>query len=226
MLTIIENMLSEQELQQFKKYLAAAEWLDGKETAGTLSKSVKSNQQLGNNSEQAISLGNHILKTLGGHPLFISAALPHKIYPPKFNRYLNGGEYGAHIDSAIMHVDNSNVSIRADLSATIFLCEPEEYQGGELEIETNFGSQCIKLNAGDMVLYPSSSLHKVNPVTHGVRTCAFLWVQSMVQDEGQRTLLFDLDQSIQNLTASNPDNPEILKLTGVYHNLLRRWGAV
>lgn len=226
MLTIIENVLAQEEVKQLRSHLNTAQWCDGKETAGTLSESVKTNQQLKGDSDLAISLGNHIVKALGNHPLFVSAALPHKIYPPKFNRYLDGGEYGTHVDSAIMHVDDHNLSIRADVSATVFLCNPNDYEGGELEIETPFGAQAIKLNAGDMVLYPSSSLHKVNPVTKGERTCAFLWVQSMIQDEGQRTLLFDLDQSIQSLTAASPNNPELLRLTGVYHNLLRRWAVV
>ncbi|UAW99769.1 Fe2+-dependent dioxygenase [Halopseudomonas nanhaiensis] len=227
MLITLDNVLSKDEVRQFRAHLDRAEWQDGLKTAGTLAAGVKQNQQLDESAGIAIELGNHILRRLGGHPLFISAALPEKIYPPKFNRYSGGGHYGAHVDGAVMPLPGSHGTLRSDLSATLFLCEPEEYDGGELTIETAFGAQQVKLEAGDMVLYPSSSLHRVEPVTRGARVCSFFWIQSMVRDDGKRTLLFDLDQSIQSLTPQQAKgDPDILQLTGVYHNLLRRWAEV
>lgn len=226
MLIPIERVLSKEEVAQFRTRLDQADWQDGLQTAGTLARSVKRNQQLEDGSELAVGLGNHILRKLGSHPAFISAALPDKIYPPKFNRYADGGTYGAHVDSALMQVPGSNITVRSDLSATLFLSEPDEYDGGELEIEGPFGVQAVKLAAGDMVLYPSSSLHRVTPVTRGARIASFFWIQSLVADEGERALLFDLDRAIQGLTPSLPaDDGNLLKLTGVYHNLLRRWAV-
>ena len=226
MLIPIAGVLSKDEVRQFRAQLATAPWEDGLKTAGTLARAVKRNQQLADGSPLAVELGNQILRKLGNHPLFISAALPSRIYPPKFNRYADGGTYGAHVDSAVMQVPGTSISVRSDLSATLFLAEPEEYEGGELEIEGPFGIQAAKLAAGDMVLYPSSSLHRVTPVTQGARIASFMWIQSMVQDDGAHTLLFDLDQSIQGMTSSvAADDPRLLKLTGVYHNLLRRWAT-
>ncbi len=226
MLIPIERVLRQEEVGEFRALLERAVWRDGAETAGSLARAVKRNQQLEDGGELAVKLGNHILRRLGAHPGFIAAALPQRIYPPKFNRYADGGHYGAHVDSAIMQVPGTAVSVRSDLSATLFLAEPDEYDGGELEIEGPFGVQAVKLAAGDLVLYPSSSLHRVAPVTRGARVAAFFWIQSLVADEGARTLLYDLDQAIQGLTpALAPDDPRLLKLTGVYHNLLRRWAA-
>ena len=226
MLIPIEKVLSKDEVRQFRDVLARATWQDGSQTAGTLARSVKQNQQLDDGSEAAVQLGNHVLRRLANMPTFISAALPKKIYPPKFNRYADGGTYGAHVDSAVMQVPGTNVTVRSDLSATLFLAEPDEYDGGELEIEGPFGVQCVKLEAGDMVLYPSSSLHRVTPVTRGARIASFFWIESMVGDEGERTLLFDLDEAIKALTPlTEPDDPRLIKLTGVYHNLLRRWAS-
>ncbi|MBL8269287.1 Fe2+-dependent dioxygenase, partial [Steroidobacter sp.] len=151
-----------------------------------------------------------------------SAALPGKIYPPRFNRYVDGGTYGAHVDSAVMRIPGTQITIRSDLSATLFLSDPNDYEGGELEIEASFGVQQVKLSAGDMVLYPSSSLHRVTPVTSGARLAAFFWIESLVADERLRTVLFDLDQSIQGLAVTvAAQDPHLLKLTSVYHNLLR-----
>lgn len=224
MLTVIENVLSKSEVEQFRTHLDTQAWQSGSQTAGGLAKQVKNNQQLADEqSEVAVSLGNHILKTLGNHPQFISAALAEKIYPPRFNRYEQGETYGLHIDSAMMMIPNTNVSLRSDLSATLFLSEPEEYEGGELSIELEFGTQEVKLAAGDMVVYPSSSLHQVKPILSGARTCAFFWIQSMVQSQAQLKLLYDLDQSIQDLTRQNVDQAELTKLSGIYHNLLRQW---
>jgi len=224
MLLVIENVLGAQELQEFRVALEQAPWVDGRASAGTLSVAVKENLQLDDRSEVAQRLGNRILALLGRHPLFISAALPNRFFPPRFNRYAGGGHYGAHVDGALMYSAALPQAVRSDLSATLFLTDPADYDGGELVIETAFGAQEVKLAAGDMVLYPSSSLHRVMPVTRGARTCAILWLQSMVRDAAQRALLFDLDQSIQSITrARDPADPDLLRLTGVYHNLLRMW---
>lgn len=224
MLTIIENLLSKDEVRQFRAHLDQAEWQDGAGTGGTLARQVKRNAQLNDESPLAISLGNHLLRTLGNHPLFISAALPRKIYPPKFNRYERDETYGTHIDSAVMLLPGSGQSLRTDLAATVFLAEPDEYDGGELEVESEFGAQTVKLAAGDMVLYPASSLHRVNPVRSGARVASFFWIESLVGDDGERAILFDLDQTIQRLTpVLDTGNCELLRLTGTYHNLLRRW---
>ena len=224
MLISIDQVLSKQEVAQFRAELDAAAWDDGAATAGTLAKAVKRNQQIADGSELATRLGQHILRRLAQTPLFISAALPRTIYPSKFNRYAGGGTYGAHVDSALMYLPGSHQQMRTDLSATLFLAEPGDYEGGELEVEGPFGVQAVKLAAGDMVLYPSTSLHRVTPVTRGARVASFFWIESLVQDEGERTLLFDLDQSIQQLTPLvTPDDMRLVQLTGVYHNLLRRW---
>ncbi len=224
MLISIENVLTKDEVRLFRQQLDRAQWEDGLSTAGTLAAQVKRNLQLADDSDVAARLGHHLLRRLGSHPAFVSAALPQRIYPPKFNCYRGGGHYGAHVDSALMAVPGTEVTLRTDVSATLFLAEPDEYDGGELEIEGPFGVQAVKLEAGDMVLYPSTSLHRVTPVTRGARIASFFWVQSLVRDEGARALLYDLDQSIQGLTASGrADDPDLLRLTGVYHNLLRRW---
>ncbi|MDQ1814525.1 Fe2+-dependent dioxygenase [Massilia sp. CCM 9210] len=226
MLTILDAVLSKDEVRQFRAYLDQAAWQDGAATAGTLARSAKNNAQIDDSAEVAISLGKHILRTLGNTPLFIAAALPRKIYPPKFNRYAVGETYGTHVDSAVMQIPNTHLSLRSDLAATLFLSEPDEYDGGELEIDTEFGVQTVKLGAGDMVLYPASSLHRVTPVTRGARVASFFWIESLVGDDAERTLLFDLDQTIQNLTPGlAADDRNLLKLTGIYHNLLRRWAA-
>lgn len=225
MLTPIEQVLSKDEVRQFRTQLDDAGWESGRSTAGTLAGTVKHNQQLADGSAIATQLGNHILRRLGSLPEFISAALPHRIYPPKFNRYRDGGAYGMHVDSALMQVPGTDVTVRTDLSATLFLSEPDEYEGGELQIETAVGVQSIKLAAGDLILYPSDTLHQVTPVTRGSRIASFFWVQSMVQDQGERSLLYDLDQAIQALTLQGSRGPELLRLTGIYHNLLRRWAV-
>ncbi len=226
MLMSIAGVLSSEELTYFRAQLAAADWQDGTRTAGTLARSVKRNLQLADGSALAVELGNHILRRLGNHPSFISAALPEKIYPPKFNCYRDGGTYGAHIDSAVMQVPGTAITVRSDLSATLFLNDPDTYDGGELEIEGPFGVQTAKLAAGDLLLYPSTSLHRVTPVTRGERLAAFFWIQSLVRNEGQRTVLYDLDQSIQSLTPElAPDDSRLLQLTGCYHNLLRMWAT-
>lgn len=226
MLITIDEVLSKDEVRQFRSWLDHADtrWQDGAATGGSQARRVKQNLQLDDSAEPAISLGNHILRNLGNHPVFISAALPRKIYPPKFNRYEGGGNYGVHVDSAILYLPDSGQRLRSDLSATLFLAEPDEYEGGELEIEGEFGVQSVKLEAGSMVLYPSSSLHRVTPVTSGARIASFFWIESLVADDGERTILFDLDQTIQSITpALDGQQRELVKLTGIYHNLLRRW---
>ncbi len=224
MLITIENVLSKDEVRQFRGWMAQASWQDGAVTGGTLARHVKQNLQLPDNVEPALSLGQHVLRALSAQPLFISAALPRKIFPPKFNCYQDGGTYGTHVDNAVMQLPGNQGSVRSDLSATLFLSEPHEYEGGVLEVESEFGVQSVKLAAGDMVLYPSSSLHRVTPVTAGARLASFFWIESMVADEGERSLLFDLDRAVQNLSLSlPPDHHELVRLTGIYHNLLRRW---
>ena len=226
MLIPIENVLSPDEVRRFRARLDAADWQDGAATAGSVARQVKRNAQLDDASPLAIELGQAILRRLGETPLFVSAALPGKIYPPKFNRYADGGTYGAHVDSALMQVPGTGVTLRTDLSATLFLADPEEYDGGVLEVEGPFGIQSVKLAAGDMVLYPSSSLHRVTPVTRGARVASFFWIESLVQNDGARTALFDLDQAIQALAATlGDDDPQRLKLSAVYHNLLRLWAV-
>ena len=226
MLTVIEGVLSKDEVAAFRRRLDGADWADGAASAGAFARNAKSNQQLDEASPVAIGLGEQILRRLGSHPLFISAALPNRIYPPRFNRYVGGGAYGAHVDSALMRIPRTDLALRSDLSSTLFLSEPDEYEGGELEIEGAFGAQAVKLAAGDLVLYPAGSLHRVTPVTQGARLASFFWIQSHVADEAARTLLFDLDQSIQGLTGSaGQGDANLVRLTGVYHNLLRRWST-
>ena len=224
MLIIIENLLSADEVAQFREHLAAAEWRDGAGTAGTRSVSVKQNLQLPRQNALAQRLSDEILRKLGQHPEFLSASLAEKIWPPVFNLYQDGGHYGTHSDAALMRLPEAGLTIRSDLSATLFLSEPDSYDGGELIVEEQFGAQPVKLAAGDMVLYPSSSLHQVAPVTRGQRICAISWIQSAVADTSARSLLYDLDQSIRALTPDREkDDPEINRLIHVYHNLLRRW---
>ncbi|SHG39182.1 Fe2+-dependent dioxygenase [Massilia sp. CF038] len=223
MLITIEQVLSKDEVRQFRAHLDGADWQDGTRSAGTLARAVKSNLQIDDASELAVSLGNHIVRCISQRPTFIAAALPREIYPPKFNCYQDGGAYGLHIDSAVMPLPGTRKNLRTDLAATVFLSEPDDYDGGELEIETAFGAQCVKLAAGDMVLYPASSLHRVTPVTRGARLASFFWIESLVANEADRTMLFDLDQTIQALTpALGATDERLLRLTGVYHNLLRR----
>ncbi len=224
MLIAIEGVLDKGEVTAFRQRLDGADWQDGAATAGALARAQKTNQQIAEDDPVGVGLGEEILRRIGANPLFVSAALPNRIYPPRFNRYAGGGAYGAHVDSALMRLPRSDLMLRSDLSATLFLSEPDDYDGGELEIEGPLGAQSVKLPAGDMILYPANSLHRVTPVTRGARVASFFWIESFVGDEGQRTLLFDLDQAIQGLTPlAAPSDANLLKLTGVYHNLVRRW---
>jgi PKHD-type hydroxylase len=222
----IPAVLNAAQVQQCRGRLEAADWIDGKVTAGHQSGRVKDNMQLPEDHPTAIELGDVILVALERNTLFVSSALPAKVFPPLFNRYQSGQSFGTHIDNAIRQVPGTEHRVRTDLSATLFFSEPDEYEGGELVVEDNYVVQRVKLPAGSMILYPASSLHHVTPVTAGARISSFFWIQSMVRDDGQRKLLFDLDQSIQRVNQVIPDNPVAVQLTGVYHNLLRRWANV
>lgn len=222
MLLTISNVLNEAELDWIHASLAQVPWESGGASAGELAKGVKVNRQVQDHSDLARQMRQLVLKRLNASPLFVSSVLPDVIFPPKFNQYGVGEAYGAHVDSAVMWNSELNQRMRCDVSATLFLSEPESYEGGELDIETPFGMQSVKLNAGDLVVYPSGSLHRVNPVTSGTRFASFFWVQSLVRDAVVRENLFELDQSIQALRTSNAGpSAVVLKLTGVYHNLLR-----
>jgi PKHD-type hydroxylase len=226
MLIQIPNVLNAEQVRGCREILDESKWIDGSATAGHQSRLAKSNLQLAENDPGAIEMGDLILAALERSPLFVSAALPQRIFPPLFNRYSGGQNFGTHVDNAIRQVTGTEHRIRTDLSATLFFSEPDEYDGGELVIEDNFGVQRVKLNAGSMILYPASSLHHVTPVTRGTRTASFFWIQSMVRDDGQRTLLFDMDSAIQRIATEAPEHPSVVQLTGVYHNLLRRWADV
>jgi PKHD-type hydroxylase len=223
MLLAIPNVLTAEQVMRARQLLNEAEWVDGRVTAGHQSARAKDNAQLPEDSPVARQLGEMIVTALGQNPLFISAALPLRVFPPLFNRYTGGQSFGTHVDSAIRQVAGTGHRIRTDLSATLFLANPDEYDGGELTVEDTFGTHSVKLPAGHMILYPSTSLHHVRPVTRGARIASFFWIQSMVRDDGQRTLLFDLDAAIQRLNVDNPNHPSAVQLTGVYHNLMRRW---
>jgi PKHD-type hydroxylase len=225
-LSRISQVLDPAQVGELRAALEVAEWSDGRGSAGYLSQAVKRNEQLPDTHPTALRLGELVLRALEHNAFFVSAALPAKIVPPLFNRYAVGQTYGAHVDGAIRPVTGTPHRVRTDLSATIFLSRADEYDGGELVIDGDFGKHSVKLDAGDMVLYPGSSVHQVAPVTRGTRYAAFFWVQSMVRDNGARKILFDLDQSIQVLGGSGTDKSELVRLAGVYHNLLRRWADV
>lgn len=226
MLIQVPHVLTGEQVAQCRLLLEAAEWVDGRVTAGYQSARAKNNVQLPEGHPASQKVGAVILAALEQNPLFLSAALPLKVFPPLFNRYSGGQSFGTHVDNAIRQSRESGARIRTDLSATLFFTGPDEYEGGELVVEDNYGVQTVKLPAGDMVLYPATSLHHVRPVTSGARLCSFFWIQSMVRDDGERTLLFDLDIAIQRVSEESPDHPAAVPLTGVYHNLLRRWADV
>ena len=225
MMLCIPEVLSDADIQQMRAILAQAAWEDGRTTAGHQAINVKRNLQLPIDSPTAQDLGNRILDRLGRTPLFIAAALPLRVLPPRFNRYEGGGTYGNHIDNALFRLPGADAYVRTDISCTLFLNDPEDYEGGELVIEDSYGDHRVKLPAGDMVIYPGTSLHHVTPVSKGARLASFFWVQSLVPSEIQRRTLFDLDSAIQRLIADHPDHASINPLTGVYHNLLRQWSV-
>ena len=226
MLTTIPNILTADHVLHFRQRLAEADWVDGKVTAGYQAQTVKKNAQLPENSPLSRELGEIILGALARSPLFISAALPLRVFPPMFNSYAGGQTFGAHVDTAIRQLASTGQRIRTDLSATLFLTEPGDYDGGELDIHDTYGVHSIKLPAGSLVLYPATSLHAVRPVTRGARVSSFFWLQSMIRDDGRRTLLYELDTAIQKLAADHPDHASALSLTAVYHNLLRQWSEL
>jgi PKHD-type hydroxylase len=226
MLLPIPDVLTAEQVLRSRQLLDQADWVDGRVTAGHQSALAKDNMQLPEGSPAARELGGMVLSALEQNALFISAALPARVFPPLFNRYQGGQAFGTHVDNAIRQVTGTSHRIRTDLSATLFLTNPEEYDGGELTVEDTYGTHSIKLPAGHLILYPATSLHHVRPVTRGARLASFFWIQSMVRDDGERTLLFDLDVAIQRLNGEGPGHPSAVQLTGVYHNLLRRWAEV
>jgi len=226
MLLTIPGLLTPEQVARFRSVLDRAQWVDGNETSGHQSAKAKHNEQIAEKDPVARGLGEEILVALAASPLFMSAAVPKQVFPPLFNRYGPGMAFGTHVDNAIRTHGPTGVRIRTDLSATLFLAEPEEYDGGELLVEDMYGVQRVKLPAGSMVLYPSSSLHRVEPITRGARVASFFWIQSLVREDAQRTLLFDLDMAIVRLTQERPGDASLVALTGVYHNLLRRWAEV
>jgi PKHD-type hydroxylase len=229
MLICIPDVLSKDDVADFRRIMDASAWEDGRSTAGAQSAMVKRNEQLPPDSEVARMLGNRVLSALTASPKFISAAIPLQIFLPLFNRYVASGghHFGLHVDNAVRGDRLTGLRIRTDLSVTLFLSEPDEYDGGELVVEDLYGSHEIKLAAGDLVLYPASSLHLVTPVTRGMRVASFFWLQSMVRDAHARSLIFDLDTAIQALVVRlGRDDPETVKLTGIYHNLIRYWAEV
>jgi PKHD-type hydroxylase len=236
MLITIEKVLTSEQVLSARQLLAAADWVDGRVTAGYQAQEVKRNAQVKEGSPVATQLGDIILAALARSPRFMAAALPLRVFPPMFNSYAGGQTFGTHVDTAIRQLTHTGQRIRTDLSATLFLTQPDEYDGGELIIqpdygEASYGEKSVKLSAGDMVLYPATSLHRVEPVTRGNRVSSFFWIQSMVRQDAHRTLLFELDESIQRLARSeHATDPDVKKtsvqVTGVYHNLLRQWAEM
>jgi PKHD-type hydroxylase len=223
MLIRIPNVLTPAQHAACREELLRADWIDGAKTAGSLTKSVKHNMQVPPAHPAARRLGEMILESLSKNALFMRAALPLRVVPPNFNRYAPGQSYGDHVDATVQHVWGSPDRVRTDLSATLFLTPPEDYDGGELTLRDELGERAIKLPAGDLVLYPATSVHHVTPVTRGVRLAAFFWIQSMVRDDGERDLLFDLGTALNQFEKALPEHPAVVQLTGVYFNLFRRW---
>lgn len=223
MLHALPDVLSSAQLADARRILGAADWVDGKITAGHQGARVKDNEQIPATHPAAQQVGGMILAALNANPHFMAAALPLHILPPMFNRYSGGQTFGTHVDGSIRTIPGTGQRLRTDLSCTLFLNEPADYDGGELIIEDTYGTKSVKLPAGHLILYPSTSLHRVTPVTRGTRLCAFFWLQSMIRDNTQRALLFDMDTAIQRLGAENATHPSVIQLTGVYHNLLRQW---
>jgi len=227
MLICIPDVLSKTDVAKFRAAMDAVRWEDGRSTAGAQSAMVKKNEQLPPDGETARQLGDSVIRALVANPLFVSAAIPKQIFPPLFNRYGAGQHFGVHVDNAVRGDHLTGARIRTDLSVTLFLSEPDEYDGGELIIEDYYGSHRVKLPAGHLVLYPASSLHAVTPVTRGVRVASFFWLQSMIRDGHARSLIFDLDTAIRGLAGRLVrDDPDVIRLTGIYHNLIRYWAEV
>jgi PKHD-type hydroxylase len=226
MMLHIPEVLTREQLARMRGALDAADWTDGRATVGVQGAQVKRNRQLPETSPLALELGAQVLTALASHALYISAALPLRTVPPLFNSYAGGEHYGAHVDGAVRSVPGSALPLRTDLSCTQFLTDPDDYDGGELVVMDTYGTHEVKLPAGDMILYPSSSVHKVEPVTRGARVCSFFWVQSMVRDDARRAMLTELDQTIQRLRQRMGDVDDVVALTSHYHNLLRMWAEL
>lgn len=226
MIVQVPKVLNIEQIARCREVMNRASWIDGRATAGFQSATVKDNRQLPEHSPEARELGDMIVAALERNPLFITAALPLRVFPPLFNRYEGGESFGAHLDNSIRQIPGTPYRIRTDISATLFLSPPEDYDGGELVVDDVYGAHAVKLGAGDMVVYPASSLHHVNPVTRGIRLASFFWVQSMVRDDGNRTLLFDLDMAIHKVNQALPNHGAVVELTNCYHNLLRRFAEV
>jgi PKHD-type hydroxylase len=226
MMLRVAGLLDQRQVGEFRAQLDSAEWQDGRVTAGFHSSRVKNNQQIGAEAPLCRALGAILVRALEQCPAFISAALPRHVFPPLFNRYAPGMGFGDHVDNAVRLIPGTAQRMRTDLSATVFLNEPQDYDGGELTIADTYGTHSVKLAAGDMILYPASSLHRVVPVTRGVRLAAFFWVQSMVRDDAARSLLHEMDQAIRDIAPLAGDSPALVSLTACYHNLLRRWAEV
>ena len=226
MILCIPDVLSPGQTADARAMLDAADWSDGKSTAGHIAAMVKDNAQLSPTHPVAAKVGATVLTALTANPLFMSAALPLHFLPPMFNRYAGGQHYGTHVDGAIRQIPATGQRIRTDMSCTLFFADPDEYDGGELLIEDTYGSKSVKLPAGHLVLYPSTSLHRVTPVTRGARVSSFFWLQSLIRDDQQRSMLFDMDVAIQRMAAELPDHPSVVSLTGAYHNLLRQWAEM
>jgi len=222
----VPEVLTADEVAHIRKRLDATQWVDGRETVGPQGAQVKRNRQLPELSPVAQELGAIILQALDKQPLYFSAALPLRTVPPLFNRYEGGEHYGDHIDGAVRTVPGTTLRLRTDVSCTLFLTDPDDYDGGELIVTDSYGTHEVKLPAGDLIVYPATSVHRVAPVTRGARVCSFFWVQSMVRDDWQRSMLYELDRNIQSLRQRMGDGDEVVGLTGHYHNLLRQWSDV
>ena len=223
MMLHIPGVLTPEQVTSFRSRLAATDWVDGKETVGAQGAQVKQNRQLPEHSAVSRELSQELLDIVKRHPVFFSAALPLHIVPPLFNAYSGGEHYGLHVDGAVRRVPGTGQSLRTDVSTTLFLTDPEDYEGGELMVVDTYGTHEVKLPAGDMIVYPSTSLHQVTPVTRGTRICSFFWSQSMIRDDARRSMLFEMDQNITRLRAQLGDSSEVVSLTAQYHNLLRMW---
>ena len=226
MMLHIPGVLTREQVTEMRRRLDESQWIDGRATVGEQGAKVKQNRQLPETSPLGAELGQTILTALANHPLYFSAVLPLRTIPPLFNSYAGGEHYGAHVDGSMRRIPASGQWVRTDVSTTVFLCDPEEYDGGELIVTDAYGEHEVKLPAGDAIIYPSTSIHRVEPVTRGTRVCSFFWTQSMVRDDMQRGMLLELDQNIQSLRARLGDCPELVGITGHYHNLLRQWSEV
>lgn len=226
MMVHIPNVLTPEQVARCRAVMEAADWVDGKVTAGHQSSQVKHNLQLPEHSPLARELGEMVLAALARSNLFMSAVLPKQVFPPLFNRYDAGMTFGSHVDNSIRSLPGASIRIRTDVSSTLFISGPEDYDGGELVVEDTYGTHAVKLPAGDMIVYPATSLHHVQPITRGSRIASFFWTQSMIRDESKRSLLFDMDMAIIKLNRDHPQHGSVVELTGVYHNLLRQWAEL